>query len=251
MAENNKIVETKTTKTKEGPLEFLKKINDWLETVPLRVINAFENFIGNGEHILQEKVDAICVWLAWKVNIQIERVRQKVIKTLWGMYQKTVMGKVMKAATATKEFVSDPIGSIGDIASVLFGPFKPIIEWVKVAMKEIPRLARNLAKIASAIPPTPPNPRINYDKFKIQVKTISFSMITSDPSNMPPPEVIFPEPPKPFSKETFENVFTSTSAKLKSNQIVYKLTNKQKQSLNILSGSPSDIDPLDNLTFNV
>ena len=76
-------------------------------------------------------------------------------------------------------------------------------------------------------------------------------MITSDPDKMPSPEVMFPEPPKPFSKETFENVFTNVSAKLKSNKVIYKLTEKQKQSLNVISSTDlANSSDLDNMTFN-
>jgi hypothetical protein len=45
---------------------------------------------------------------------------------------------------------------------------------------------------------------------------------------------MFPEPPKPFSKESFQNMFANANAKLKSNKLVYKLSEKQRQS--ILSG---------------
>lgn len=228
-----------------NPFEFLTATNDWLESVPGRVTKAFDNFIGNGEKVTQEKVDAICIWLSWKINIQIERVRQSVLRGLYGMYKSTAAGKVMHAAMVIKEFVSNPLKAIGSFASTVFGPVPKVISWVSTLMKELPRLARNLSNIASSLPPSPPNPHINYNKFKIKVKSVSLSTITSDPSKLPSPESMFPEPPKPFSKETFENTFANASAKLKSNKVIYKLTKKQKESLDIISGSPIDEDTSD------
>ena len=96
---------------------------------------------------------------------------------------------------------------------------------------EILRLAANLAQIMAVLPPTPPNPHINYDKFKLKVNSISMAEITSDPSSLPPPEVMFPEPPKPFTKETFTEGFESSSANLKSQQKKYTLSDEDKKAL--------------------
>lgn len=214
-----------------NPFEFLKTTNDWLESVPLRVTNALDNYVGDGEKIAQSKVDAICTWLSWKINVAIERKRQTLLKILYAMYKNTVVGKVMQIANVIKEFVQDPLGAIGKFAATVFGPVTPVIQWGKTLIKEVPRLAENLSNIASSLPPTPPSPRINYDKFKIKVKTISMSTITSDPNNLPPPEVMYPEPPKPFTKETFANVFDNMSSKFKSNSIKYTLDKKDKDSI--------------------
>ena len=151
----------------EKPLQFLTTTNDWLEKVPENIINAFDNMIGSGEKIGQSKVDAICAWLAWKVNIAIERKRQAVIKTLHDQYTSNAQGPVFKAANAIVSFVSDPLGAIGDFAGAIFAPVNKVLAWVKALIKEIPRLAANLARIVSALPPSPPNPHINYDKFKL------------------------------------------------------------------------------------
>lgn len=237
-----------------NPFQFLESINEWLESVPERAIAALSNSIGDGNKIAQEKVDAICTWVSWKINIQIERVRQATLKALYGMYKDTVVGRVIQVTTVVKEFVSDPIGNIISFAKAIFAPFAPVTSWFRLLVKEVPRLANNLAKIASSLPPAPPTLRINYDKFKIKVKTIDIQTITTDPNKLPPPEVMFPEPPKPFSTEVFENIFTNASAKLKSNQMVYKLTDKQKESLGIIGNiDTSDIDSItftDNLNFN-
>lgn len=210
------------------PFDFLIPTNKWLEKVPINVINAFNNFIGTGEHVAQEKVDQICVWLSWKVNIMIERKRQELLKKLHGMYQNTVGGKVMKMATAIKDFMSDPLGAVGSFASALGGPVPKVIQWGVILIKEIPKLAANLAKIVSALPPQPPNPNINYDKFKLKINSISMGAITSDPSSLPAPEVMFPEPEKPFSKEGFKTAFENASAGLKSSKQKFVLTEEDK-----------------------
>ena len=55
--------------------------------------------------------------------------------------------------------------------------------------------------------------------------------IIADPSSLPAPEVIFPEPPKPFSKETFTEAFEGASASLKSSQVKYTLSEEDKKAL--------------------
>lgn len=214
-----------------GPLDFLKATNEWLEKVPINYINAFENMIGDAQNMAQAKVDQICEWLAWKVNVAIERKRQEVLRILYGQYQSTMMGRVMMVAGVIQNFLSNPLGAIGGFAGAIAAPIAAVIEWVQVLMVEIPKLAANLAKIASALPPTPPNPSINYDKFKVKIASISLGTITTDPSSLPPPEVMFPEPPKPFSKQSFDKAFDNSETKLKSNSIRYKLTEEDKFSL--------------------
>lgn len=218
----------------DNSLKFLSETNDWLETVPKTAIEGLNNSIIKGENMTQEKVDSICVWLSWKINLQIERVRQACLKALYGMYKNTVAGQVMNMASTIKNFVSDPLGAIGDFAGSIFGPVPKVFGWLQTLMTEIPRLAKNLASIVASLPPAPPSPNINFDKFKIKVKTISLSTITSNPNKLPSPESMFPEPPKPFSKDSFQDMFANANAKLKSNKLVYKLTEEQRQS--ILSG---------------
>ena len=219
------------------PFDFLIPTNQWLEKVPMNIINAFNNFIGTGEHVAQEKVDQICIWLSWKVNIMIERKRQELLKKLHGMYMNTVGGQVMQVAMAIKNFVSDPIGSVGAFASSLGGPIPKVIQWGVILVKEIPKLAANLANIVSALPPQPPNPNINYDKFKLKINSISMSAITSDPSKLPAPEVMFPEPEKPFSKEGFKAAFEGASAGLKSAKKKFVLSPEDKLAMEALKKS--------------
>ena len=57
------------------------------------------------------------------------------------------------------------------------------------------------------------------------------SIITSDPSNMPAPEVLFPEPPKPFSKDSFTEAFETATASLKSSKLKYTLKGDDRKSM--------------------
>lgn len=229
--------ESTQSSSSEGPFGFLVPTNQWLEQVPMRVTSAFDNFIGTGENIAQAKVDQICEWLAWKANVQIETMRQSVLKALYKMYSNTVGGKVMKLATATQSFVSDPLGAVGAFASAILGPVKPVLSWFTLLLVEIPKLAENLANIMAALPPTPPNPSINYDKFKLKVGSISLSAIMTDPSTLPPPEVMFPEPEPPFSAASFTKAFETASAKLKSKSKKYELSEDDKNSLTSIINS--------------
>lgn len=242
---------------KGGSLAFLATTNDWLEDMPLRIIAAFENFVGSGENALQSKVDIICAWLAWKVNIAVERKRQAILRILYGQYEKTVGGRVMKVASAVQSFCNDPLGALGSFAGALFAPIAAVFNWILELGSQILRLAENLAKIVSALPPTPPNPRINYDKFKLKIGSISLSTITSDPYKLPPPEVMFPEPEKPFTKETFAKTFETATARLKSGQKKYMLSEEDRKTLagfdakSLSETLISETNPLEDIGFNI
>lgn len=228
---NKAATKKKSSKGGNGSLAFLKTTNEWLEDVPVRIIAAYDNFVGNGEDLVQSKVDTFCVWLSWKVNIAVERKRQAVLRILHGQYQSTVVGKVMKMANAIKSFCSDPLGALGTFAGAIFGPVASVFKWIVELTAEIIKLAANLAKIMAVLPPNPPSPHINYDKFKLKVKSISMAEVTSDPNTLPPPEVMFPEPPKPFTKETFKEGFEKATASLKSGRKKYTLSEEDKKSL--------------------
>ena len=184
--------------------EFLEDTNKWLEEIPGSMSKSIDAYVSNGKNISQSRVDVICTWLAWKVNISVERERQRVLKALYGMYKTTAGGKVMQMASAIKSFVSDPIGSIGKFAGVIASPITSVFNWVKTLTVEIPKLGKNLADIANSLPPAPPSPHINYNKFKLKIGTISLAAITQDPNSLPPPEVMFPEPEKPWTKNVFD-----------------------------------------------
>ena len=238
------IVENKQTQesSDKQPFDFLKDINDWLEKVPVRITNSFDNMT-KGQELVQEKVDQACTWLSWKVNTAVETVRQKIIKALWQMYKYTVVGKVMQMIMVIKKFMENPLYYLFKFALEIFAPYYLVIKWYQTLLTEIPRLAQNLAKIASALPPKPPSAKINFNAFKLDIKSISISDITNDPDNLPLPETMFPEPEKPFTDKTFDDVFLNVSAKLKSNKMVYKLGNKDRQALLFSSdkGSVSSI----------
>lgn len=185
------------------PFDFLKITNDWLEKYPARIIASFGQYFRAGNDYSQDKVDIICRWLAWRVNVAVERKRQLIIKALYEMYMSTAAGKVLQVCQAVQNFVKDPLGALGSFASAIFGPVATVIKWVVMLAKELPRLAKNLARIAQSLPPEPPNPHINFNEFKLKIKTVDMSTITSDPANLPAPEVMFPEPTRPWSKEAF------------------------------------------------
>ena len=223
------IVEVKSSNesSEKQPLSFLKSVNDSLERVIARINNTFSNLLGTKD-MTQSKVDSTCTWLSWKINVEIEGLRQKLIKALHGMYQSTVAGQVMRMITIIQSFVKDPLGTIVSFASALFAPFGTVISWIKVLSSEIPRLAQNLARIASFVPSSS---SFNLNSFKLKIRSISLSDITSNPNNLPSPETLFPEPKKPFSEENFEETFVNFSAKLKSSKVMYKLTDKDKYAL--------------------
>lgn len=233
-----------------GPLGFLQSTNDWLEDVPIRIVAAYENFIGNGEKIAQKKVDVICTWLAWKVNIAVERKRQVVIKILHEQQKTTVYGKVMRMATAIQDFCSDPLGALGAFASAIFGPVIAVFKFAVELGRQVLKLAANLAKIMSALPPAPPDPHINYDKFKLKINSISMAEISADPSRLPAPETMFPEPPKPFTKKSFEEGFEKESASLKSSKKKYTLSKEDKETLSMFNTGSSLSDVIKEQTMS-
>lgn len=225
----------KNSKNSSGPFAFLDSTNDWLEQVPTRMIAAYYNFIGNGEQLAQSKVDKICAWLAWKVNIAVERKRQTILRILHGQYKSTVAGKVMAVAGAVKSFCNDPLGALGEFASAIFGPIAAIFKWGAELAVQVVRLGFNLANIMTALPPAPPSPYINYDKFKLKIRGISMSDVMTDPNNLPSPEAMFPEPPKPFTKEVFMLSFEEDSAALKSGRMKYTLSTEDAEALSNFS----------------
>ena len=57
-------------------LDWLVKINDYLENFPTTILSYFDALTAFGENLTQEYVDIWCRYLAWQVNINIERLRQ-------------------------------------------------------------------------------------------------------------------------------------------------------------------------------
>lgn len=211
-------------------LDWLVKVNDFLEQVPNSVLTYFRALSKSGEVLVQTQVDVICAWLAWKVNIMVERKRQQVIKTLQEQYGGYLA--MMSAVTVVKQVLSDPLGAIGGFFGKFAAPIVAIYEFLKTLIKEIPRLAENLANIANALPPEPPNPHINYNAFKLRIGTISMGEIMGT-SPMPTPEEMFPEPPKPFSKAAFDASFQNAKAAGAEEGIVYKMPDVKTKLANL------------------
>lgn len=189
--------------TSGKPLAWLRTTNNWLERFPSVMSTALVTAVGRGENITQDKVDEICEWLSNKCNRQIEEKRQWLIKCLYKQYTSNTKGPVWKAAFAIQSFFSDPLGAVGDFASSIWKPVKVVFEWAKVLIKELPRLAENLANIASSLPPPPPSPHINFDKFKIKVNSIGMKEIVKGPSGLKDPKEMYPDLDNPFIHDSF------------------------------------------------
>lgn len=196
-------------KQQAGLLSFLSSTNDFLETVPYTIDRFFDRIFESGERITQKGVDMVCEWSAWRINTWVEGARQGVIKALHG--QNSNAKSMLEPMEDLKQCMSNPMKAVGAVASVvkkiisiLIGPIKIVYEFLSQLIKELARLAKNLANIMYALPPTPPSPDINFDKFHLQVKSIGMADITSDPSHMVDPEVMFEEPIVPFSDEYYK-----------------------------------------------
>ena len=214
-------------------LDYLKKVNDFLETVPIRVLDFFDAVFRGTENFIQEQVDIICKWVAWGVNLNIERLRQKIIRTLWEQYKKYLI--LLEVGQVIQSFVQDPLGTIGKFADRFFKPFRKVKEFIKVLVEEVPRLAENLAKIAQKLPPEPPSPDINFNAFELKINTITLEDVIKGPENLPPPEEMFPEPEKPFGKASFDAAFDNAKTRTKEDKIVYKMPEINDSILNGIS----------------
>lgn len=199
-------------------LEWLSKINDFLEQVPTNVNNWFEGLFKSGEDLTQDFVDKCCAYAAWKVNVMVERKRQAVIQTLNEEYGGYL--KALTVVTVIKQAVTDPLGTIGSFFGILAGPYAKVVDFLQALIKEVPRLAANLANIANSLPPTPPNPHINFNAFRLKINSISMGDITAG-SNLPTPEQMFPEPEKPFGKKAFNDSFENAPIASDTNKVVY------------------------------
>ena len=79
----------------------------------------------------------------------------------------------------------------------------------------------------------------------------------TDPYKLPPPEIMFPEPEKPFSKDTFNKNFEKATANLKSGQKKYVLSEEDKKTLSGFDTSSladllmAEANPSDNVGFDI
>lgn len=192
-------------------LSWLRKANDFLEQVPEGILAYFDAIVDMGETIAQDKVDSICRYAAWKANISIERARQKILK---GAYNQNKAAKaVVDLMNIGKKFMQDPLGTVFSFFDPILKPFVGVAKFTIELIQEISRLAENLAKIADALPPAPPNPRINFNAFQLNLGVISMGALASVDS-LPDPEIIFPEPEKPWTKKSFEASFAKGKGKV-------------------------------------
>lgn len=204
----------------KNPLDFLVKFNDFLEQVPMVALNFFERTFKAGQTTSQGYVDIVCRYVSWKINLMIERARQKVLKTLCDQYGWFL--KIISAINVGKNVVSNPIGAVGSFFGLITGPAKTAISFIVTLATELPRLAANLSKIASSLPPEPPDPSINFNEFKIKLGGISMGALLSADS-LPPPEVVVgPQPPSPWSKQAFQEAFDAGKEDYNKDKIVYK-----------------------------
>ena len=204
----------------KNPLDFLIKFNDFLEQVPTVVLSFFERTFKAGQTTSQSYVDLVCRYVSWKINLMIERARQKVLKSLCDQYG--WIGKVASAVNVGKQVVSNPIGAVGSFFGLIVAPASAVVDFIITLAVELPRLAANLAKIASALPPEPPDPSINFNEFKIKLGGISMGTLLSADS-LPPPEVVVgPEPPSPWSKEAFSAAFDAGKEDYNKDKVIYK-----------------------------
>ena len=203
-----------------SPLDYLKSFNDFLEQVPKNVTTFFDQTFKKGEEYTQDFVDSCCRWMAWKVNIMVERQRQKVLKTLQSHYAGAA--SVIQGLNVVKNALSDPLGAAGSVFSWLSKPISLAMSLKQAFLVEIPRLAANLANIAESLPPAPPNPRINFNAFKLKIGTISMAEIAGA-KPIPTPEEMFPAPPSPFGKKSFDSAFNNAPIVEGINSVMYKL----------------------------
>ena len=202
-------------------LDWLVKVNDCLEEIPESVNDFYNSFIKSARELSQEYVDKVCTWMAWWVNITVERLRQKTINTLIDQYSSYFV--VLKWVKVIRDVMKNPIKALGSFFGIFAKPIQAAMEFITTLMREIPRLAKNLANIMDSLPPTPPSGLgINFDAFKIKINTITMKDITSG-GNFPPPEKMFPEPESPFGKAAFEEVFNNSKKVSLDDKIVYKL----------------------------
>lgn len=212
----------KANKVGSGTLGFLRTANAALEQIPIAILSYFEALKSMGENVSQAFVDAACRYAAWMVNISIERIRQKVLKSV---YEHNIMVRiVVDVIEIGKKVITNPLGAICTFFERLTAPFKVAKEIITDIIKEIARLAANLSKIMEMLPPEPPRPDINFDEFQIKINAIGLSALAPADS-FPAPEVIFPKPSFPFGKETFKNAFEEGKKSFTENEGVQQ-TNK-------------------------
>ena len=190
-------------------LQYLRDFNKFLEGVPTTIANFFDRVFKAEAGLTQKAVDMICEWAAWKVNIMVEAKRQEFVKALHE--QNSWVDKILTPIRVVKKISEDPLGALEDvataikeIANIFIGPFVFLVNFLQELIKELARLANNLANLLTSLPPPPPSSNISFDKFQLKIGQMGMSTILDDPTSLPPPEEMFPEPIVPFSVEYFK-----------------------------------------------
>ena len=151
-----------------GILGFLKTANAALEQIPGGILAYFDAIVEMGENVSQAFVDSVCRYAAWMVNINVERIRQKVLKSVYE--QNLFVRIIVDVIEIGKKVIQDPLGVIPSFFDRLTAPFRVAKQLITDIINEISKLAANVTKIMQALPPQPPNPDINFDEFKLEIK---------------------------------------------------------------------------------
>ena len=216
----------KANKVGSGILGFLKTANAALEQIPGGILAYFDALAEMGENVSQSFVDAVCRYAAWLVNINIERIRQKVLKSVYE--QNLFVRIIVDVIDIGKKVIQDPLGVIPSFFDRLTAPFKAAKQLITDIITEISKLASNVTKIMQVLPPKPPNPDINFDEFKIKINAFGMNALAPADS-FPAPEVIFPKPPNPFGPETFKDIFNEGKKGLTDNEAVDTVNKNAKK----------------------
>ena len=201
---------------KKSALDWLKQANATLEQIPDGILAYFDAIVQLGEKATQSFVDGVCEYAAWMVNISVERLRQKILK---GLYEQNKLVQVISnIINIGKNVIQDPLGTIGSFFGTITAPISATIKFIVELVQELAKLAGNLSRIASVLPPAPPNPRINYNKFQLKLGDISMGALGSADS-LPDPEIIFPEPENPFGKNAFKKSFEEGKKASETNEV--------------------------------
>ena len=229
----------------EGPddiLKGLKTFNATLEDLPKTIIGMFNRIFNGTETLSQKGVDMVCEWAAWFINYHVEKGRQSVIKSLHD--QNKLVNKALGPLRTVQKIVTDPIGALGgvisavkNVANIFIGPIITFTEFIINVTKELIKTAENMAKLAEVLPPAPPSPEINFNKFKLDIGGMGLSTILEDPSNMPSPEEKFPEPLSPMKALFWKALGSEAKLAYKKKKPFYTLPEEY-------SKLPTEADPV-------
>lgn len=220
--------------TSQGILDYLRSFNLFLEGAPMSTVNFFDRIFKTQEGLTQTAVDMICRWAAWKINIMVERRRQEIIRALYN--QNSFVNKILAPIRMIKNIYENPLSVLGavaaavkQIASIFLGPFITLVNFIVDLTKELIKIVKNLAKIMEVLPPNPPpGVNVNFDEFKLEIGKMGLSTVLDDPSNLKPPEEMFPEPIVPFSPAYFSALGSEAKSTYRKGKPFYSLKQAQE-----------------------